>query len=196
MIYYCLLFEDFETLDLFGPVEILASTQNAEMHYISSEGGVVRSAHGVPVVTEKAEMLLPGSVLVVPGGMGTRPLVQDAAYLSMLRNLADQAEYVLTICTGSALLAKSGALDGHRATSNKLAFAWAKSNSDAVRWIGSARWVHDGKFYTASGISAGMDMALGFVADIYGKEEAQASADWLEYNWNDDCNNDPFAVEG
>ncbi|MCR4963495.1 MAG: DJ-1/PfpI family protein [Firmicutes bacterium] len=195
MKFYCLLYKDFETLDMFGPVEILGRTKDSEMHFLSAEGGIVTSVHGVPVMTEKTEAFAAGSVLVIPGGIGTRPLVQSKAYLDMLKALSDQAEYVLTVCTGSALLAKSGALDGRSATSNKLSFEWVKTNSDAVSWQGSARWVHDGKFYTASGISAGLDMALGFVADVFGKEEAQASADWLEYIWNDDCSRDPFAVE-
>ena len=81
-----------------------------------------------------------------------------------------------------------------KATSNKKAFEWAKSNSNQVTWVYHARWVNDGKFYTSSGVSAGMDMALGFVRDLYGMEKAEKIAQDIEYVWNKDSEADPFAV--
>ena len=92
-----------------------------------------------------------------------------------------------------ALLAGCGALDGRRATSNKKSFAWVKSVRGAVGWEERARWVADGKFYTSSGVSAGMDMALGFVSDRFGRSRAEGIAEQLEYVWNDDCTRDVFA---
>ena len=67
------------------------------------------------------------------------------------------------MCTGSALLAKAGLLDGIRATTNKRAFAWARSQSDKVIWEKEARWVEDDKFFASSGVSAGMDMSLAVI---------------------------------
>lgn len=67
--------------------------------------------------------------------------------------------------------------------------------SPKVNWQPSARWVVDGKFYTASGVSTGIDMALGFVHDLYGDEEARNICSQIEYLWNDDPHNDPFAVQ-
>ena len=194
MNYYFLLFDSFESLDLFGPVEILGKTPEAAMHYVSVEGGIVTSAQGARIETEKLELLPAGGVLIVPGGMGTRPLSKDAGFLASLKKLADSAEYVLSICTGSALLAAAGMLEGRRATSNKFAFDWARSTGEA-EWIGKARWIRDGKFYTSSGVSAGIDMALGFVSDRFGRETAEDIARKTEYIWNDDPDNDPFAKQ-
>ena len=188
-----LLFDNFESLDLFGPVEIFGRIPGAELHYVSLEGGIVTSGQAARIETEKAEPLPPDGVLLIPGGMGTRALVKDQAFLAKLKELADSAAYVLTVCTGSALLAAARMLGGIRATSNKFAFDWVRSTGEA-QWVGKARWVKDGKYYTASGVSAGIDMALGFVADHYGREAAAENARRAEYVWNEDPDNDPFAV--
>lgn len=76
----------------------------------------------------------------------------------------------MTICTGSALLAKTGLLNDKYATSNKRSFEWVKISFDQVKWIEKARWVVDGKYYTSSGVSAGIDIALVFISDIQGIE--------------------------
>ena len=99
----------------------------------------------------------------------------------------------LSVCTGSALLAKCGALDGIRATSNKRAFDWVKTTSQKTLWVKKARWVVAGKIYTSSGVSAGMDMALGFVSDILGKNKANEIARRIEYVWNDNPEKDEFS---
>lgn len=104
-----------------------------------------------------------------------------------------QSKYCLTVCTGAALLAKTNLLNGRKATSNKRAFEWVKSVNSNIEWVNRARWVADGKFYTSSGISAGIDMALGFVADRFSLERAIEIAQSIEYVWNSDKNNDLFA---
>lgn len=192
MNFYFLLFDKFETLDLFGPVEIFGRIPDARLNYISTKGGIITSAQGTQILTQKAAKLPDDAVLVVPGGRGTRPLVKDADFLARLKDLADLAANVLSICTGSALLAAAGVLVNVKATSNKYAFEWVTSTGDAV-WIRKARWVHDGRFYMSSGVSAGIDMALGFVADHYGLDAAKANAQRAEYIWNEDSEVDPFA---
>ena len=188
-----LLFDDFETLDIFGPVEILARVEENELVYESLSGGIVRSAQGTQIVTDRLGKADSDSVLVIPGGRGTRTLVKDNTFLNCISEFVQNAGYVLSICTGSALLAKAGALDGFKATSNKKALEWVMSLSNQVDWIRHARWVRNGKVYTSSGVSAGMDMALGFVSDLYGIQKAEQIADDIEYVWNRDQNMDPFA---
>ena len=75
-----------------------------------------------------------------------------------------------------------------------MAMEWVKSVSEKVNWIEKARWVIDGKYYTSSGVSAGMDMTLGFISDHFGRRKAEEIANLIEYIWNDDCTNDKFAV--
>ena len=91
-------------------------------------------------------------------------------------------------------MAKAGLLDGKRATTNKRAFDWVASQGPNVDWQRKARWVEDGKFITSSGVSAGTDMALALIARLCGIDRAREVAQWAEYVWNEDANDDPFAV--
>ena len=98
-----------------------------------------------------------------------------------------------TVCTGSALLARTGLLDNRPATSNKLAWNWVLQQGPRVQWIRQARWVDDGTIITSSGVSAGIDMALSLIARLNGRELALASARNMEYRWHEDAGDDPFA---
>jgi transcriptional regulator GlxA family with amidase domain len=109
-----------------------------------------------------------------------------------LRRRTATAEVTMSVCSGSAILAKAGLLDGRRATSNKQFFDLARAQSAAVTWVEQARWVEDGPFATSSGVSAGTDMALAVIAKIYGKQMAQEIADATEYEWQQDSTRDPF----
>ena len=102
----------------------------------------------------------------------------------------------MSVCTGSALLAATGLLNGLEATTNKRAFDWVRGTNPPVLWQGTARWTHSGKFYTSSGVSAGMDMTLGFIADVAGIDQAQVQAHRCEYLWNQDPSHDPFSSSG
>jgi transcriptional regulator GlxA family with amidase domain len=130
---------------------------------------------------------------LVPGGFGTRREVGNGALLQWLAGASERAEVVASVCTGSALLAKAGVLDGRRATTNKNAFDWVVSQGPKVQWQGRARWVEDGKFITSSGVSAGTDMALALIARLCGIAQARQVAHWAEYVWNEDSTDDPFA---
>jgi putative intracellular protease/amidase len=189
-----LLFDEFETLDAMGPAEVFGRLPDAyRLSCRSFAGGTVRSAQGIAFLTEPFSE--GGDLLLVPGGMGTRTLVDDGEFIAGLGRLCKTASYVLTVCTGSALLARTGLLDGRQATTNKIAFDWAVSQGRRVRWQRRARWTADGKYYTSSGVSAGIDMALGFVADLRGRETAREIARRVEYVWNEDADNGPWARE-
>ncbi len=190
-----ILFNDFETLDVFGPVEILGRLkEHFSPRFYSQDGGTVVSSQCVPVVTTPlSECASTGHVLFVPGGIGTRELVRDDAFIRKLAELAERAEYILTVCTGSILFSKTGLLDGRNATSNKRVFAWTGSESPKVKWIKKARWIRDGNVYTSSGVSAGMDMTLGFVADVLGYDVAKRQSVEIEYDWKEDAGWDPFS---
>lgn len=132
---------------------------------------------------------------MIPGGMGTRTEANNPVMLDLLRNHDAGTEYTTSACTGSAVLAKAGLLDGRKATSNKMARAFVTSQDADVLWQPSARWVEDGKYVTSCGISAGIDMALALIEDLKGRETAKNVAKVAEYIWNDDPADDPFAVE-
>jgi transcriptional regulator GlxA family with amidase domain len=132
-------------------------------------------------------------VLLVPGGLGTRREVDNPALLGWLERRAATATYVTSVCTGAALLARAGLLDGRRATSNKRSWDWVVSQGPRVEWMRRARWVQDGRLWTSSGVSAGIDMTLELVATHVGREEAEAVAWRIEHAWHRDASYDPFA---
>jgi transcriptional regulator GlxA family with amidase domain len=190
-----LLYEDFELLDLFGPLEMFGNMQGAvEVRAVAECAGLVRSAQGPRVHADHGlgdcRRL---DLLLVPGGIGTRPQVQNARLVDWLRERAGELEVAMTVCTGTALLAEAGLLDGRRATTNKMFFSWPESTWPAVRWVREARWVEDGKFWTSSGVAAGIDMALAVVARLAGQQTADFLANATEYDWHRDASWDPFA---
>ncbi len=187
-------FDGFEPLDVFGPFEVFINTDGACVRIFSLDGpGVKVSEGGARVEALGPEEIDPRGVLLIPGGSGTRALVDDDRWLNNLRSLVARSSQVLTVCTGSALLAAAGALDGRRATSNDLAFDWVVSTCERVDWIKEARWVVDGKFRTSSGISAGIDMALDYVEDTCGPEAADKASTQMEYIRNRQSGYDAFA---
>lgn len=188
-----LLFQEFETLDAFGPVEVLGCVPDYQLHYVSVTGGAIISKQGIHVLTENIQETDLSGILLIPGGQGTRPLVMEPEFIATLKDIVTQSRYCLTVCTGSALLAKTQLLNNRKATSNKNALEWVKSINANVHWINRARWVVDQKYYTSSGISAGIDMALGFVADRFGVNQAQNIAKSIEYIWNSNPGKDLFA---
>ena len=189
------LFEGFELLDVFGPLEMFGlAADHFEIRLISETGGVVASRQGPKSVCDDSFQSAPAiDVLLVPGGIGTRREVNNPVLLEWLNERSKQAELVASVCTGSALLAKAGVLDGLRATSNKLAFAWAASQSEKVQWQQQARWVEDGKVFSSSGVSAGIDMALAVIAKLVSQQAAEDAANFAEYTWQRDADCDPFA---
>ncbi|WP_209234157.1 DJ-1/PfpI family protein [Rhizobium sp. 16-449-1b] len=189
-------FPEFETLDVFGPIQMWGRLPDHEVVLVAQKAGPVRSAQGVEAVaTYSFENAPQFDILMVPGGIGTRQEVNNQEILDFVRKQDQGTTLTTSVCTGAAILAKAGLLDGHKATTNKLAFSWATSQSNKVNWVGHARWVEDGKYITSSGVSAGTDMSLAVVEKVYGREAADRSASFAEYTWNDKADHDPFAVD-
>ncbi len=189
------LFEGFELLDVFGPLEMFGMLpEQFEIFLIAESGDIVASNQGPKsLVDYRFEDCPPFDILLVPGGKGTRREVDNPVLLDWLRSQAQTAQYVTSVCTGSALLARAGLLDGRRATTNKAAFEWVASQGGRVDWQKQARWVEDDRYFTSSGVSAGIDMSLALIARLSGQETAQQVATWAEYEWHRDPNWDPFA---
>ena len=127
----------------------------------------------------------PIELLVIPGGFGTRTLLEEKATLDWIRATASQAKRVSSVCTGSLLLARAGVLDGKRATTHWGAFDLLQQISDSLQASihveRSARVVDDGVI-TSAGISAGIDMAFYVVEQMFGKEIADETAQYMEYS--------------
>ena len=133
------LFPGFELLDVFGPVGLFGHVPEIEVEYVANIAGPITSAQGTEVIATRCIAELEAvDILLVPGGAGSRTLVEDAEFLEWLKRIGSQARLVASVCTGSALLAAAGLLEGKRATSNKLAFDWATSFGNEVMWVKEA----------------------------------------------------------
>ena len=128
----------------------------------------------------------------MPGGIGTLAELANERLLTFLRDASQTAQVTMSVCSGSAILAKAGLLDGRRATTNKQFFNLATSQSDKVEWVEEARWVDAGSFVTSSGVSAGIDMALAVIERLFDSQRAEQIAVRTEYEWHRDPSWDPF----
>ncbi|KNG46446.1 fad dependent oxidoreductase [Stemphylium lycopersici] len=206
------LFPGFQLLDFAGPMDAfnilsydhpltlytIASTLDpvSTHNFLQKERGSQISQTLVPTHTfDTAPDDL--EVLLIPGGLGARSKEQMKPVVEYLEKLDMSGEgklrWVLTVCTGSEILARTGVLDGRRATTNKKAFNDVKATHPRVEWVPKARWVVDGNFWTSSGISAGMDLAFAWIAHVFGEEKAQYVADRSEYERNVEAGNDRYA---
>jgi putative intracellular protease/amidase len=191
-----ILYPDFELLDLYGPLEMFGSLgPELRIVTVAEQAGPVRSTPGPQTVAEHSFDTCPQlDLLLLPGGIGTIAQLANEALLEFLRARSRSAEFSMSVCSGSAILARAGLLDGRRATSNKIFFKLATDQSEKVEWVPGARWVEDGSFVTSSGVSAGTDMALGVISRLYGRQRAEAVALVTEYQWHSDASRDPFAA--
>ena len=189
-----LVFPEFELLDVFGPLEMFGLA-GFEICMVAQSGGDVPSAQGPKTAVDATyEARADYDLVLVPGGRGTRDEVNNSSTLAWLKKIEPQAELMLSVCTGSALLAKAGLLDGMRATTNKMAFDWVAAQGPQVQWVKKARWVQDGSFFTSSGVSAGIDMSLAVISHLLGREKAEQTAIIAEYDWHEEPDWDPFAA--
>ncbi len=188
------LYQGFELLDLYGPLEMFGTLgPRMRIATIAQTRGPVASTQGPQTLAEFDFQDAPRlDLILLPGGIGTVRELQNPRLHEFLRKRAPRAEVTMSVCSGSAILARAGLLDGRRATSNKQFFSLATDQSDAVRWVSEARWVEDGPYATSSGVSAGIDMALAVIARLYGRDTAEQIAAITEYEWHSDPTHDPF----
>lgn len=176
-----LLYDRFTALDITGPHEVLNSVPDVESVFVGEVAGPYRNeSDTLSLVADRSldEVTSP-DILVVPGGFGTRSLLEHEPLLSWIRAVDETSTWTTSVCTGSLLLAAAGLLDGRRATTHWLAReTLASLGAEPV----TDRVVFDGKYVTAAGVSSGIDMALLLVTEIYGPEMAQAVQLGIEYD--------------
>lgn len=175
-----LLFPDVTQLDLTGPWEVFARTPGVECHLIWKDLQPVRSDRGLSILpTTTFADCPPLDVICVPGGPGQIALMSDDVTLNFLRQQADQAKWVTSVCTGSLVLGAAGLLKGYRATSH-----W--SSIDQLALLGaepvSERVVRDRNRISGAGVTSGIDFALTLVAEIAGDAVAKSVQLQMEYD--------------
>ncbi|MEO7414998.1 MAG: DJ-1/PfpI family protein [Opitutaceae bacterium] len=182
------IFDEVEVLDFAGPFEVFSvadGLQGGETFHVftfAETPGTVRARHGLKVVpTYTLENCAAPDVLIIPGGVGTRPLLAKPALLEWLRVKTKRAEIVMSVCTGALVLAKAGLLDGLRITTHHHAVGLLAELAPRATIDATARFHDNGKIVTAAGISAGIDASLHVIARLLGEPAATATAAQMEY---------------
>ena len=175
------IFDRLTALDAIGPYEVLSRLPDARVRFLGHQPGPVRTDNGMLSLTAEAtfEEVPAPEVVVVPGGIGTRDLLDDERLLAWVRDAHERSRFTTSVCTGSLLLAAAGVLNGVEATTHWLAL-------DLLERLGARpvrrRVVERGKVITAAGVSSGIDMALVLAGRIAGPEVAQAIQLAIEYD--------------
>ena len=211
-----LVYEGFEPIDVWGFTEAFAISRFIGTGYFSpppypfevllisndvrpsgqsdAVPAPVKSANGPRVAPDMfRDDALTGSfdILMIPGGH-TAPLLDKSqpekveALMNWVKAMDEQVKLMTSVCTGAAVLAYSGLLDGRPATTNHAAFTWVTSLGPRVLWNNVSRWVDAGRYVTSAGVSAGTDMAFHLVDRLIGRAVAETAARAAEYDWHRD----------
>ncbi|NJK77225.1 MAG: DJ-1/PfpI family protein [Microcoleus sp. SU_5_6] len=189
-----LMFDDVEVLDFAGPFEVFSVT--SELNEDDRPFAVLTVAQHQAAVSARNGLSInpdctisdcpPPDILIVPGGMGTRKLIDNSAVINWIKDCSQTAELVLSVCTGSLLLAKAGLLAGLTATTHHKALDLLKELAPNTTVVGDRRFIDNGKIITSGGIAAGIDMSLYVVCKLLGTAAAEKTAEYMEYpmgNW-------------
>lgn len=175
------MYDRFTALDAVGPYEVLSRLPDAQVTWLAHEPGLVRTDNHMLAIEATAafEDLPSPDIVLVPGGTGTRDLLEDERLLAWLRGAHETSTWTTSVCTGSLLLAAAGILDGVPATTHWLEL-------ETLAELGATptgeRVVFDGKIVTAAGVSSGIDMGLALAGRIAGDVYAQAIQLLIEYD--------------
>lgn len=175
-----LLFDGITQLDFTGPAQVLCRIPGAVVHTAAKAIKPIQTDSGFAILPSTTLADCPqADLLCVPGGFGTRDVIQDEETLQFLRDQGAGARYLTSVCTGSLALGAAGLLNSKRATSH-----WAYTG--LLEKFGAthekARVVKDGNLITAGGVTSGIDFALTVVAEIAGQSVAEAIQLSLEYD--------------
>ncbi len=186
------LFDDVDTLDFTGPLEVLAITGQRATGPVPFTVTTVAERKVPPITTRSGLSITPyysyknaprADILIVPGGLGARHERRNKATLDFIKEQAQHAELVLSVCTGALLLGAAGLLDGLHATTHHGALDELRETAPQCNIVSGRRYVDNGQIITSAGITAGIDMALHVVQRLLGADTARETATHMEYRW-------------
>ncbi len=183
------LFKDVQIIDYTGPYEVFINANYGGHSYFNVFTVAVTTE---PLNTVGDMTVIPKfrmdnhpkvDVLVVPGGWGVWAARKDPKVIAWIQNTAKDAEVVLSVCNGTAILSRAGLLDGMKATSTAADIPRLQAEVPSAKMLKDKRFVDNGRLVVAGGMSAGIDGALHVVEKMLGRGWAQMVAVWMEYDW-------------
>lgn len=201
-------FDGFEPIDVWGFAEAFAIARFLGTSYapapaypfevilISRDGDKVKSMNGPSVAPDwdfERARRDPLDLLMIPGGGGTWMLLDEDCHpkevetlLKWVHAMDGRVKIMASVCTGAAVLARAGLLDGLPAATNHSTFSWVATHGPNVLWDSVSRWVDAGKYVTSAGVSAGTDMGFYLVSRLAGRAVAENAVTAAEYDWHRD----------
>jgi transcriptional regulator GlxA family with amidase domain len=182
------IFEDVDVMDFAGPFEVFSVTnqlndyQLFDIQVISIKNEMIVAKNGLKItpdvaISEVKEL----DILILAGGDGTRAILKSKKVIDWISKVSSKAELVLSVCSGSLLLAKAGLLDKLQATTHHQVVDALKKLAPKTTITTGVRFVDNGKIVTSAGISAGLDMCFHIIKRLYGKKIAKKTAAYMEY---------------
>lgn len=187
-----LLFDDVDTLDFTGPIEVLSITGQRMTGPVPFTVTTVAERKDPPITTRSGLSITPyytykdapqANILIIPGGVGARHECNNSATLAFIKEQAQNTTLVVSVCTGALLLGSAGLLDGLRATTHHNALDELAETAPLCTVVRDQRYVDNGKIITSAGITAGLDTALYVVQRLLSVETALETATHMEYAW-------------
>ncbi|MGB1285246.1 MAG: DJ-1/PfpI family protein [Aggregatilineales bacterium] len=184
------IFDEVEVLDFAGPFEVFAVAREIpgsddrlhNVYTVSMDGETISARNALSVNPSYSIETMPQpDILLIPGGRGTRPLVHDEAVINFIREQSKKVELLLSVCTGALLLAKAGVLKDLSATTYHTEIDHLKQLDESITTCPGERWVDNGNIITSAGVSAGIDMSLHVLEKLYGRDKADETATYMEY---------------
>ena len=186
-----LIFDEVEVLDFCGPFEVFSVTGKRNnidpfnVYTVAQTDKPVLARNKLSINPSYGLMDCPKpDILLIPGGYGTRVEMKNSTLIDWIRDRAEGAELVLSVCSGALLLAKAGLLDGLAATTHHGALGLLRELAPDTKVVECERFVDNGRVIVSAGISAGIDMSLYVVSRLLGEEQANETAAYMEYDWS------------
>lgn len=185
------IYDDAEVLDFSGPYEVFAvasrlqkAGEKISVSLIGATGETVCARNGFRVIPDFSFNDHPSlDVLIVSGGIHTAELKKPQV-IGWIRSVSERADLVASVCTGAFLLAEAGLLDGLSVTTHWEDIPELRSSYPSLEVEEDVRWLRAGRVATSAGISAGIDMSLALVSELFGETLADLTARQMEYDWN------------
>ena len=183
------IFDEVEVLDFAGPFEVFSVARVSDtderlhnVYTVSMDGATISARNNLSVNPTYSIANMPQpDILLIPGGRGTRPLVHDEQTIAWIKMQSAKVELMLSVCTGSLLLAKAGVLNNLEATTYHTEYDYLTRLDETITVRAGERWVDNGTVITSAGVSAGIDMSLHILEKLYGRAKADQTATYMEY---------------
>lgn len=183
-----LLFDEVEVLDFAGPFEVFSVTaqlsdyQTLEVKTVGKTREVIKAKNGLQVIPDlTTDELVHADIFVIPGGDGSKAVIMDDELMDWIGKMCDKALTVFSVCSGARVLAKLGHLSGQKFTTHHEVFDAILTLEPTAIPDQKARFVDNGKFLTAAGVAAGIDLSLYVVEKYFGEAVRQKTAKYMEY---------------